>query len=141
MRIREWQDVYTQLRQVARSLKIDINRQPADATAIHRSLLAGLLGQRRSARRRGPARREYVGVRNARFAIARRSVLAKSPPRWVMAAELVETNRMWAGTAATVQPQWIEHAARHLRDGPTETRTGTPSGAAPKWSNGSTSGP
>ena len=107
MRIREWQDVYTQLRQVVRSLKIDINRQPADEDAIHRSLLAGLLGERRQPRRRDrpaktgegrPGPVEFIGVRNARFAVGRQSVLAKKPPRWVMAAELVETNRMWART-------------------------------------------
>lgn len=116
VRIREWQDVYTQLRQVARSLKIDINRDPADEHAIHRSLLAGLIGNvgNRDDEQsdRGPT--EFIGVRNARFAIGRGSAIAKKPPKWVMAAELVETNRMWARTAATVQPQWIEHAARHL---------------------------
>lgn len=116
VRIREWQDVYTQLRQVARSLKIGINTEPGDEHAIHRSLLAGLLanvGTRdESQTARGPV--EFIGVRNARFAVGRGSVLAKKPPKWVMAAELVETNRMWARTAATVQPQWIEHAARHL---------------------------
>ena len=135
VRIREWQDVYTQLRQVVRALKIDINREPSDEHAIHRSLLAGLLANvgnrdddtdggagkgsderggrgRRPKGRPGPV--EYVGVRNARFALGRSSVLAKSAPKWVMAAELVETNRMWARTAAIVQPQWIEHAARHL---------------------------
>ena len=122
VRVREWQDVYTQLRQVARSLKIDINRDPADEHAIHRSLLAGLLGNvghRDDERAGDPKERrgapvEYVGVRNARFALARTSALSKAPPRWVVAAELVETNRLWARTAATVQPQWIEHAARHL---------------------------
>ena len=116
VRIREWQDVYTQLRQVARSLKIPINRQPADEHAIHRSLLAGLLGNvgnRDDADdERGPV--QFVGPRNARFSIGRGSALSKRPPKWVMAAELVETNRMWARTVATVQPQWIEHAARHL---------------------------
>lgn len=115
-RIREWQDVYTQLRQVARSLKIPINQKPADEHAIHRSLLAGLLGnvgnRDDTDDERGPV--QFVGVRNARFSIGRGSALAKRPPKWVMAAELVETNRMWARTVATVQPQWIEHAARHL---------------------------
>ena len=126
VRIREWQDVYSQLRQVARSLGIRINRQPAGADEIHRSLLAGLVANvgrrddegtdvaRGNSRRRRPGPVEYVGVRNARFAIGRGSVLARKSPEWVMAAELVETNRMWARTAAAVQPQWIEHAARHL---------------------------
>ena len=116
VRIREWQDVYTQLRQVARSLKIDINRQPASEDAIHRSLLAGLLGNVGNRDDEGGAKGpvEFIGVRNARFAIGRGSVLARKPPKWVMAAELVETNRMWARTAATTQPHWIEQAARHL---------------------------
>ncbi len=121
VRIREWQDVYTQLRGVVRSLELDVNRRPADPDAIHRALLAGLLGNighrvdddgDDGGHRRGPV--EYVGPRNARFAVGRRSVLAKNPPRWVMAAEVVETNRLWAQTVATVQPGWIEHAARHL---------------------------
>ena len=116
VRIREWQDVYTQLRQVVRALKIAINREPADADAVHKSLLAGLLGNVGHRDDEGGAKGpvEFVGVRNARFAIGRRSVLARNPPAWVVAAELIETNRMWAGSAAAVQPRWIEHAARHL---------------------------
>ncbi len=128
VRVREWQDVYTQLRQVVRSLKIAINQRPSDEEAIHRSLLAGLLAnvgrrdddpesattKRSSASRPHGRGSEFVGVRNARFAVGRGSVLSKKPPTWVMAAELVETNQLWARTAATVQPQWIEHAARHL---------------------------
>lgn len=126
VRLREWQDVYTQIRQVVRSLGIGIDRERADADAIHRSLLAGLLanvGNRddetadsgkgsKGSRPRGPV--EYVGPRNARFALARGSVLSKSPPRWVMVAEVVETNRLWARTAATIHPTWIEQAAHHL---------------------------
>jgi ATP-dependent helicase HrpA len=127
VRLREWQDVYTQIRQVVRSLKIGIDRDGADADAIHRALLAGLLanvgnrdeseepGTKGGVGRRGPKGPvEYVGPRNARFALGRGSVLSKSPPRWVMVAEIVETNRLWARTAATVQPAWIEQAAGHL---------------------------
>lgn len=127
VRLREWQDVYTQIRQVVRSLKIGIDRGGADADAIHRALLAGLLanvGNRddseeptpaKGSGRRGPKGPvEYVGPRNARFALGRGSVLSKSPPRWVMVAEIVETNRLWARTAATIQPSWIEQAAGHL---------------------------
>ncbi len=116
VRIREWQDVYTQIRQVIRSMKIAINAKPSDEDSIHRSLLAGLIGNVGN-RDDDPAAKgppQFVGIRNARFAVGRGSVLAKKPPKWVMAAELVETNQMWARTAATVQPQWIEHAARHL---------------------------
>ncbi|MFP5577146.1 MAG: ATP-dependent RNA helicase HrpA [Acidimicrobiia bacterium] len=127
VRLREWQDVYTQIRQVVRSLGMRIDREPADADAIHRSLLAGLLANvanrddsAEPTAARGPARRgpkpptEYVGPRGARFALARGSVLSKSPPRWVMVAEIVETNRLWARTGATIQPSWIEQAAGHL---------------------------
>jgi ATP-dependent helicase HrpA len=123
VRLREWQDVYTQIRQVVRSLGIRIDREPGDPDAIHRSLLAGLLGnigsraddQAESSRGRGPRGPvEYVGPRGARFSLARTSALAKSPPRWVVAAEIVETNRLWARTAATVHPGWIEQAAAHL---------------------------
>ncbi len=128
VRIREWQDVVTQIRGVVRSLKIPINRQPADEQAVHRALLAGLLGNvgarddetveqvqgrgARADRRRGPV--EYVGPRNARFSLARGSVLSKKPPRWVVVAEVVETTRLWARVAATIQPSWIEAAAAHL---------------------------
>src|SRR5690606_31821186 len=128
VRLREWQDVYTQIRQVVRSLKIGIDRDGADADAIHRALLAGLLanvGNRddseEPAPAKGPSGRrgpkgpvEYVGPRNARFALGRGSVLSKNPPRWVMVAEIVETNRLWARTAATIQPPWVEQAAGHL---------------------------
>ncbi|MDZ7674878.1 MAG: ATP-dependent RNA helicase HrpA [Acidimicrobiales bacterium] len=131
VRIREWQDVYTQLRQVARSLKLEVNRQPADEVAIHRSLLAGLLANVGNRLDDGPSRsktnarhssvpgprgpgNEFLGPRGGRFAVGRGSVLSRQPPKWVVAAELVETNRLWARTVATVQPQWIEHAAAHL---------------------------
>jgi len=123
VRLREWHDVYTQIRQVVRSLGIPIDREPASADAIHRSLLAGLLanvGNRDDEtvtplKGRGPRRPvEFVGPRGARFGLARSSVLAKSPPRWVVAAEVVETDRLWARVAATVQPSWIEQAAEHL---------------------------
>ena len=128
VRLREWQDVYTQIRQVVRSLKIGIDRDGADADAVHRSLLAGLLAnvgnrddvEEAPASKGQPGRRgpkpptEYVGPRGARFALARGSVLSKNPPRWAMVAEIVETNRLWARTAATIQPSWIEQAAGHL---------------------------
>jgi ATP-dependent helicase HrpA len=122
MRLREWQDVYTQIRQVVRSLGIRIDREPADADAIHRSLLAGLIAnvgnrdeEAAPSKGRGPRGPiEYVGPRGARFALARTSILSKSPPRWVVVAEIVETNRLWARTAATIHPTWIEQAAGHL---------------------------
>ena len=127
-RIREWQDLVTQLRQVGRDLGLAPNKEPAPPDAIHRSLLAGLLSQigrradepprpvrrpRRTAARPRPGR-EFQGARGTRFALGRDSALAKASPRWVMAAELVETNRLWARTAARVDPAWVERLADHL---------------------------
>ncbi|MBA8825244.1 ATP-dependent helicase HrpA [Saccharopolyspora lacisalsi] len=123
LRIREWQDLYGQLRQMVKSLGISVNDEPADSARVHQSLLAGLLShiglkeeERKSGsqggRKKGP--NEYQGARNARFAIFPGSALAKKPPRWVMAAELVETSRLWARTVSSVEPEWIEKLAGHL---------------------------
>jgi ATP-dependent helicase HrpA len=125
LRIREWQDIYAQLRRELRQLNIDINTVPATPDAVHMSLLAGLLShigyllpKKDVAPRRGPRQRkemaEYQASRNARFAIARDSALAKSTPTWVMAAELVETNRLWARGVAKIEPEWAERLADHL---------------------------
>ena len=94
----------------------------AHADRIHQSVLAGLLSQvgmadplaekKKGEKQRGP--REYLGARGAKFVICPGSALAKKPPRWVMAAELVETTRLWARTVAPVQPEWIEPLAAHL---------------------------
>jgi ATP-dependent RNA helicase HrpA len=157
LRVREWQDVYGQLRQAARDLDVVVGRDPAPrsdrereqaapsrrrygqsaehgapaesegrysadlAERVHRSLLAGLLshlGMRDTERkqgergRRGPV--EFAGARGARFAIFPDSPLARKPPPWVMAAELVETSRLWARTIAGIQPEWAEELAGDL---------------------------
>ena len=113
LRVREWQDVHGQLRQAVRSLGRRAGARVAepDADAIHRSLLAGLLSHLGM---RDGTSRDFLGARNTRFAIARGSVLANKPPAWVMAAELVETNRTWARVAARINPEWIEELAGHL---------------------------
>jgi ATP-dependent helicase HrpA len=101
--------------------------------AIHRSILAGLLshvGMRlpdrdersrsgRDSSAKGPkaaprSRQEYQGARNSRFAIAPGSTLRRRGPTWIMAAELVETNRLWARTTAGIEPDWVEELAEHL---------------------------
>jgi ATP-dependent helicase HrpA len=96
-------------------------RIPADlADRVHLSLLAGLLShigmqeasKEQKGKRRGPA--EFAGARGARFSLFPDSSLARKPPHWVMAAELVETSRLWARTAAAIQPQWLEPLAGHL---------------------------
>jgi ATP-dependent helicase HrpA len=177
LRVREWQDVYSQLQRAARDAGVGIgqdrrtaprlagadgarsgsgrdSRQRARSDArsrsgsdpesgryaaeladrVHQSLLAGLLshlgmrddvasagerggGDRRpragsGARRRGPA--EFLGARGARFAIFPDSPQARKPPPWVMAAELVETSRLWARTVARIEPEWAESLAEDL---------------------------
>ena len=111
LRVREWQDVESQLRQTVQSLGITVNDTPAEPQRIHQSLLAGLLSQIGLA---DPARHDYLGARNVRFAIFPGSALFKKQPRWVMAAELVETSRLWARVVAGIQPEWVEPLAGHL---------------------------
>jgi ATP-dependent helicase HrpA len=111
LRIREWQDLHGQLRSAARNAGMTPNDVPADPDRIHTAVLAGLLSQ--VGMREGETR-EFLGARGAHFAIFPGSALARKPPRWVMAAELVETSRLWARTAARIQPEWIEPLAGHL---------------------------
>ncbi|PWJ06844.1 ATP-dependent RNA helicase HrpA [Streptomyces sp. NWU49] len=125
LRIREWQDIYTQLRTVAKQMGIHLNDQDAPADRIHVSLLAGLLshiGMKdvKESKDSGPGgrkdggRNEYLGARNAKFAIFPGSALFKKPPRFVMSAELVETSRLWARVNAKIEPEWVEPLAEHL---------------------------
>ncbi|HET7518882.1 MAG TPA: ATP-dependent RNA helicase HrpA, partial [Actinomycetes bacterium] len=113
LRVREWQDLHGQLRSVARDLGIKLNRPDAhpDADRIHTALLAGLLSH--IGLKQGDTR-EYLGARGTRFAIFPGSALARKPPQWVMAAELVETSRLWAREVARIQPEWAERLAGHL---------------------------
>ncbi|MYS40625.1 ATP-dependent RNA helicase HrpA [Streptomyces sp. SID5998] len=125
LRIREWQDIYTQLRTVAKQMGIHLNEDDAPADRVHVSLLAGLLSHigmkdvkesKDSApgARRDGGRGEYLGARNAKFAIFPGSALFKKPPRFVMSAELVETSRLWARVNAKIEPEWVEPLAEHL---------------------------
>ncbi|MGA4538553.1 ATP-dependent RNA helicase HrpA [Uniformispora flossi] len=111
LRIREWQDVYSQLRQTVKQMGISIGDQPADAQRIHTSILIGLLSH---IGLYDAAKREYGGARGTRFAVFPGSSLFKKPPRWVMSAELVETSRLWARVNARIEPEWIEPLAEHL---------------------------
>jgi ATP-dependent helicase HrpA len=111
LRIREWQDVAGQIRQVARSRGVRPNRQAASGPQIHQALLAGLLSQ---IGMRDRARGDYLGARSSRWQIGRGSALARRSPAWVMAGELVETERTWARTAARIEPGWAEELGAHL---------------------------
>ncbi|MEV8430571.1 ATP-dependent RNA helicase HrpA [Streptomyces chartreusis] len=125
LRIREWQDIYTQLRTVAKQMGIHLNEDDAPDDRVHVSLLAGLLSHigmkdvKESkdsvpGARKDGGRNEYVGARNAKFAIFPGSALFKKPPRFVMSAELVETSRLWARVNAKIEPEWVEPLAEHL---------------------------
>ncbi|PIJ48584.1 ATP-dependent RNA helicase HrpA [Erwinia sp. OLTSP20] len=111
LRVREWQDVYTQLRQVVRELGLTINQQAADYRAIHTALLSGLLSH---IGQKDAEKPEFTGARNSHFAIFPGSGLFRKPPRWTMVAELVETSRLWGRIAARIEPEWIEPLAQHL---------------------------
>ncbi|MBY8877428.1 ATP-dependent RNA helicase HrpA [Actinacidiphila acidipaludis] len=122
LRIREWQDIYTQLRTVARQLGIDTAEHKGDAAdpqRVHVSLLSGLLshiGLKDVAGEggKGTGKNEYLGARSAKFAVFPGSALFKKPPRWIMSAELVETSRLWARVNARIEPEWVEPLAGHL---------------------------
>ncbi|HLS49121.1 MAG TPA: ATP-dependent RNA helicase HrpA, partial [Actinomycetaceae bacterium] len=135
LRIREWQDVVAQLRQLAKPLGLtmrpltlphptDIEGDPAaaavavgrsadaaSAEAVHRSLLVGLLSNLGTYDER---RRDYQGARGSRFVVWPGSGLARKTYDWVMAAELVETSRLFARTVARIDPAWVEPLAAHL---------------------------
>ncbi|MBQ4766252.1 ATP-dependent RNA helicase HrpA [Pectobacterium versatile] len=111
LRVREWQDIYTQLRQVVKELGLPVNSEPADYLSIHCALLTGLLSH---VGQKDIEKQEFSGARNARFAIFPGSGLFKKPPKWTMVAELVETSRLWGRIAARIEPEWIEPLAQHL---------------------------
>ncbi|MFJ8162099.1 ATP-dependent RNA helicase HrpA [Streptomyces sp. NPDC096136] len=111
LRIREWQDIYAQLRSVAKTMGIHVNEADGAETNIHVSLLAGLLSH---IGLKDTDKNEYLGARSAKFAVFPGSALFKKQPRFVMSAELVETSRLWARVNAKVEPEWVEPLAQHL---------------------------
>jgi len=114
LRIREWQDIYSQLRTVAKQMGIHLNEDDAPADRVHVSLLAGLLSHIGMKDVKDGNKNEYLGARNAKFAIFPGSALFKKQPRFVMSAELVETSRLWARVNAKIEPEWVEPLAGHL---------------------------
>ncbi len=131
MRIREWQDYESQLRQVAKEMKLDVGHpsDTPDEDGIHQALLSGLLSHIGALEERDPSTssgprktrpgerrpmREYVGARNARFAVFPGSVLKGRNPAFLMSAELVETSRLWARQNAAIKPEWAETLGAHL---------------------------
>ncbi|MDN5764529.1 MAG: ATP-dependent RNA helicase HrpA [Humibacillus sp.] len=118
LRVREWQDLHTQVKQAAKQAGLDVGRasvrldhDAVDADAVHQSLLAGLLSH---VGVRDEQKREYAGARGARFGINPGSALFRKQPQFVMAEELVETTRLWARMNARIDPTWAETLGAHL---------------------------
>jgi len=109
-RVREWQSVHGELAEAAAELGLAVNEQLASYSAVHRAIVTGLLGSVGML----DERREYHGARGTRFVIAPGSALASRPPKWIVAASLIETTRLYARMVATIEPTWIEAAAAHL---------------------------
>ncbi len=112
LRIREWQDLYSQLRQAVHDLKWKLNdgNDNVNYDALHQSLLSGLLSHIGFKSENN----EYSGARNRKFFVFPGSPLAKKGSKWIMAAELTETSRLFARTCAKINPDWIETLAGHL---------------------------
>lgn len=110
LRMREWQDIVSQLKQGIVELGFRLNSNDADYQAMHTALAAGLLSHLGFKDKE----REYLGSRNSRFMIFPGSGLSKKQPKWCMVAELVETSRLFGRIAAKIDPAWIEPIASHL---------------------------
>ncbi|TDW29369.1 DUF3418 domain-containing protein [Cryobacterium psychrophilum] len=111
LRVREWQDVLRQLRQLAKPLGLHLGDPSTNPDGVHRSLLAGLLSH---IGLKDVAKKDYVGARQQRFVLFPGSTLAKKQPQAVMSAELVETSRLFARMNAVVDPTWAEPLAGDL---------------------------
>jgi ATP-dependent RNA helicase HrpA len=125
LRVREWQDLHAQLQSLSADLGLSTDSSSSERARVHTALLAGLLSHvgmkvvlptrpgTPPERGRRPLP-EFLGARGTRFAIFPGSALARKPPDWVVAAELVETSRLWGRIVASVEPEWVEPVAAHL---------------------------
>jgi len=111
LRLREWREVHTQLLTIVREQGWRLNETPATYEQLHTSLLTGLLGNLGF---KGDETNQYLGARGIRFSIWPGSSLVKKAGRWMMAAELVDTSRLYARCIAQIQPEWLEKIGAHL---------------------------
>ncbi|NQZ83134.1 MAG: ATP-dependent RNA helicase HrpA [Colwellia sp.] len=114
VRIREWQDIFSQLKHTLKDLKINMSsidiESEGQLDVVHQAILSGLLSHLGQL----DENREYKGARGSKFYIFPGSGIARKPPKWLMAAELVETSRLFARMAAKIDVQWVESYAEHL---------------------------
>ena len=110
LRLREWRDSHRQLSLICRDLQLTVNKEPADFPKFHKAVLSGLLSQIGQKTEDG----DYHGARQRRFWVHPSSGLGRKRPQWIMAAELVETTKLYARMVAKIEPDWIEPLAGHL---------------------------
>lgn len=110
IRMEEWRDIHQQLHSVCSELKLRENSEAAGYANVHQALLCGLLSNIGFKQEKN----EYLGARNSKFSIFPGSAQQKKPPKWLMAASLMETSRLFAHTVASIEPEWIERQAEHL---------------------------
>jgi len=111
LRLREWRDIHGQLHALCTEHGWHENQEPAGYDAIHQALLSGLLGH---IGLKSEDEGHYLGARGIKFHIHPGSTLIKKAGRWIMAAELVETSRLFARCVAKIEPEWLEHVGAHL---------------------------
>ena len=110
LRIREWQDIYRQLKQLSLDQGWQLNQSAADYPAVHQALLTGLLSQIAFL----TEKKHYIGAYNLKAQIFPGSQLFGKNPKWLMAAELVDTGRLYLRCVAKIEPEWVEMAAAKL---------------------------
>ncbi|MGI9133576.1 MAG: ATP-dependent RNA helicase HrpA, partial [Rhodoferax sp.] len=113
-RLREWRDIHSQLHTVVAEHQWRLNTKPASYEQLHQSMLAGLLGNIGCKVEAEGQQGEYLGARGIKFFAHPGAHLAKKPGRWLMAAELVETTRLFGRGLANLEPLWIEQVGAHL---------------------------
>ena len=139
LRLREWRDVFTQLHTLCAEHGWKENDKPASYEAIHKALLAGLLGHVgcKIEDASGPAAGSYLGARGIKFWPHPGSALAKKAGKWIMVAELVDTSRLFGRCLARIEPEWLEEVGGHLlKRQVSEPHWSKASGAVRAWERG-----
>ena len=113
LRLKEWRELHGQIKQIIDEMDFKLNTEPANFEQIHKALLAGLLG---NIGFKDGDNDSYAGARGIRFFVAPGSGLKKTRPKWVIAAELVDTSKLYARCVAKIEPDWIEPLARGLTE-------------------------
>ena len=111
LRMREWRDLHDQIRDLMSEMHFKMNEKPANYVQIHRSILSGLLGNIGTKALEDDS---YVGARNIQFHLSPGSNIKRRRSKWVMAADLVDTTKLYARTAAEIDVEWIESLSLHL---------------------------